>query len=144
MLWLGFPTSLLFIVASQIILNPVIVHSPSDFITAWMLMAFGGFLQWFVLVPRFFQKHEFTALKLETSVTIPSADFQASALKPSSERRQPAPVSHETVPESPPPIQSKTVQLVGKRIRTRRKSIKSIAAFDRTGRTPLERVIDHS
>lgn len=143
MLWLGFPTSLLFIVASQIILHPVSVHSPSHFITAWMVMAFGGFLQWFVLVPRFFQKHEFTVLKLATPITIPSADSQPGALRQPIERPAPAPVSRTTVLESSPPVPSKTVQVARKRTRTRRKSIKSIAAFDRTGRTPLERVLDH-
>jgi hypothetical protein len=143
MFWLGFPTSSLFIVASQMILHPVAVHSPSDFITAWMVVAFGGFLQWFVLVPRFFQKHEFTVLKLQTPVTVPSADTQVSTLQRSNERLQPAPVAEPIDVESAAPIKSKAVQVVSKRTRTRRRSIKSIAGFDRTGRTPLERVIDH-
>jgi len=143
MLCLGFPTSVFFIVASQVIINSVSVHSPSDFITAWILMAFGGFLQWFILVPRFFQKQEFTVLKLETPVTIPLAVSQASALKPASESLPPAAVTQARLPESPAPAQSKPVQVVRKRTRSRQKSIKSIASFDRTGRTPLERVIDH-
>jgi hypothetical protein len=143
MLWLGFPTSLLFIVASQIILNVVPVHSPSDFITAWMVMAFGGFLQWFILMPRFFQKQDLTLLNLGTSATSSSVSSNHATLS-STEVIQPAPLQKPEVLKPPPaPVQTKAVQLVSNRTRRRRKAIKSIAAFDRTGRTPLERVIDH-
>jgi hypothetical protein len=41
------------------------VQVPSDFITAWIVMAFAGFLQWFILVPRFLQKPDLILLKLE-------------------------------------------------------------------------------
>ena len=68
MFWLTFPTGLLFIVAAGLVLNPGPVHSPGDFITAWMVMACGGFLQWFVFVPRLFEKPNLTVLNLETPV----------------------------------------------------------------------------
>jgi hypothetical protein len=143
MLWLGFPTSLGFIVGSQIILDPVMVHSPSNFITAWMLMAAGGLLQWFILVPRFLKKPDLTLLKLGTSVTLPSVGSN-DAILPATEVIQSAPVQKPAILErQPAPVQSKAVQVVRDRTRSRRKSIKSIAAFDRAGRTPLERVIDH-
>lgn len=32
-------------------------------------MAFGGFLQWFVIGPRLLQKQDLTILKLETSLS---------------------------------------------------------------------------
>jgi len=88
------------------------------------------------------EKPDLILLKLGTSPALPSPGSQDTTL-PSREVIQPAPVTKTTVPETPQPVQSRPVQLVSKRIRTRRKSIKSIAAFDRSGRTPLERVIDH-
>ena len=142
MFWLSFPTGLLFVVPAMIALEYGNVQVPSDFITAWIVMAFAGFLQWFILVPRFLQKPDLIVLKLGTSPALPSPGSQDTTL-PSREVIQPAPVAKTTVPETPQPVQSRPVQLVSKRIRTRRKSIKSIAAFDRSGRTPLERVIDH-
>jgi hypothetical protein len=143
MFWLSFPTGLLFAVAATIILEHGNVAYPSDFITAWIVLAFGGFLQWFLLVPRFFQKPDLTLLKLETSERLPSVG-SPDTVSPSREVIQRAAVLEPAVVELPASVQSKAVQVVGNRTRTRRKSTKPIVAFDRAGRTPLERVIDHS
>jgi len=58
MFWLSFPTGLLFAIPALIILHHGTVEYPSDFITAWIVLAFGGFVQWFLLVPRLFQKQD--------------------------------------------------------------------------------------
>ena len=142
MFWLSFPTGLLFVLPAMIALEYGNVQAPSDFITAWIVMAFGGFLQWFILVPRFLQKPDLTLLKLGASPTLAAPGSQDTTL-PSRKTIQPAPVSKPTVLEIPAPVPSEVAQVVSKRTRSRRRSIKSIAAFDRTGRTPLERVIDH-
>jgi len=77
MFWLSFPTGLLFVVPAMIALEYGNVQVPSDFITAWIVMAFGGFLQWFILVPRFLQKPDLIVLKLETSPALISPGSQA-------------------------------------------------------------------
>lgn len=139
MFWLSFPAGLLFALAALLFLHHGTVQYPSDFITAWMVLAFGGFLQWFVIVPRFFQKQDLTILKLETSPTLPSPGAHESKSRSSPE---PAPLLKATIPDPPATAQSKAVQVLNDRKKARRKSIRSIAAFDRRGRTPLERVID--
>ena len=56
---------LLFVVPAMIVLRArEWFIDPSDFITAWIVMAFGGFLQWFMLVPRFLQKPDLTAAEI--------------------------------------------------------------------------------
>lgn len=94
------------------------------------------------MVPSLFEKPGLTTLNLETSAPFPSVGPQDATVS-SRAVIKPAPVAKPTVVESPAAVQSKAVQVVSNRTRTPRKSIKSIAAFDRTGRTPLERVIDH-
>lgn len=126
----------------MIVLEPGAVEYPSDFITAWIILAFGGFLQWFLPAPRFFQKPDLTVLKLGTSERLPSLG-SSNTISPSREVIQPDPVLKPPVVELPASVQSNAITVVGNRSSTRRKSIKAIAAFDRTGRTPLERVIDH-
>lgn len=136
-----FPTGIFFFLVAAIFVEPGSIHQSSGFITAWFIMMCGGLLQWFLIVPGLFEKPGLTTLNLETSAPLPSLGSQNITL-PLPEVIQPAPVAKATVLESPAPVQSKAIQLVSNRTRTR-KPIKSIAAFDRTGRTPLERVIDH-
>jgi hypothetical protein len=80
MFWLSFPTGLLFVVPAMIALEYGNVQVPSDFITAWIVMAFAGFLQWFILVPRFLQKPDLILLKLGTSPALPSPGSQDTTL----------------------------------------------------------------
>lgn len=141
MLLITFPTGLFFFFIVMIFVDPGRIHQPSDFITAWFIMMCGGLLQWFLMVPSLFEKPGLTTLNLETSAPLPSLGSQNGTL-PLREASNP-PVSKPAILESPPPVQPKAAQVISNRTRTRRKSIKSIAAFDRTGRTPLERVIDH-
>lgn len=143
MLLMTFPTGIFFFLVAAIFVDPGSIHQSSEFITAWFIMMCGGLLQWFLIGPGLFERPGLTTLNLETSAPLPSLDSQDATL-PLREVIQPAPVAKATVLESPAPVQTKAVQLVSNRTRTRRKPIKSIAAFDRTGRTPLERVIDHS
>jgi hypothetical protein len=110
MFWLSFPTGLLFVVPAMIALEHGTVQYPSDFITARIVMAFGGFLQWFILVPRFLQKPDLTLLKLGTSSTLASPGSQDTTL-PSRETIEAAPVSKPTVLELPAPVQSKLCKL---------------------------------
>ena len=140
MFWLSFPTGLLFTVPAMIVLDQGTVESPSEFITAWIVLAFGGSLQWFLLLPRCLQKPELTLLNLGTSVRVPALDFP-DTISPSV--IPPAPVLEPAVVKLPAPVESEAVKVAGARTGNRRKSTKAIAAFDRTGRTPLERVINH-
>jgi hypothetical protein len=143
MFLISFPTGVLFFLITSIFVDPGRIYQPSDFVTAWFIMMCGGLLQWFLMVPGLFEgRPGLTTLNLKTSATLPSVGSQDGPL-PLLEITQPAPVAKTIVPETTPPAQSKPVRLVSKRIRTPRKSIKSTAAFDRAGRTPLERVIDH-
>lgn len=144
MFLITFPTGLFFFSITMIFVDPGRIYQPSDFITAWFIMMCGGLLQWFLMVPSLFESPGLTTLNLETSATSPSLGTQDSTSRASSEAIQAEPISRTPVLEAPPPVQSQASQVVSQRIRTRRKLIKSIAAFDRIGRTPLERVIDHS
>ncbi len=60
----SFPTGLLFVLVSMFFLEAESIHYPSDYITVWLIMTCGGYLQWFVLVPRLFAKRELTVLNL--------------------------------------------------------------------------------
>ena len=83
-------------------------------------MAFGGFLQWFILVPRFLQKPDLTLLKLGTSSTLTSPGSQdtdaAFALKQSSQRLCQSRLFSKYRRRS----SQKLCKVVSKRIRTRR------------------------
>jgi hypothetical protein len=137
-----FPTGVLFFLITTIFVDPSRIYQPADFVTAWFIMMCGGLLQWFLMVPGLFEGPGLTTLNLEKPATLTPVGSQDAQL-PLPEVIQAARVAQTTVTETPAPAQSRPVQLVSKRIRTPQKSIKSIASFDRTGRTPLERVIDH-
>lgn len=140
MFLLTFPTGVFFFLITLIFVDPGRIYQPSEFVTAWFIMMCGGLLQWFLFVPGLFENPGLTTLSLEKPATLPSPDSQNTTV---ALREIPVPIAMPTVLESPAPVPSKPVQVLRDRTRTRRKSIKSIAAFDRTGRTPLERVIDH-
>ena len=141
MFLITFPTGVLFFLITTIFVDAGRIYQPSDFVIVWFIMMCGGLLQWFLMVPGIFEGPGLTALNLETPSALPSIVSQDAPI-PLPEVIQPAPVARTIALETTPPVQSKPV-LVSKRIRRGRKSIKSISAFDRTGRAPLERVIDH-
>ncbi|HEU5236610.1 MAG TPA: hypothetical protein VFU37_05675 [Pyrinomonadaceae bacterium] len=143
MFWLSFPTGLVFALAALIFLDSGVVHSPSDFISAWMVMAFGGLMQWLVIVPRLFEEGSLTLLNLEARAKSPCSSAEERPTKLSNEVTAPAPASNPTVLKLPTPVPAKAASVAIIRTKQRRKTIKSISGFDRSGRTPLERVIDH-
>lgn len=105
MFLLSFPTGTLFVLISIVLLDFGGIHHLSNYITVWLIMTCGGYLQWFIVLPRLFAKPDLTVLNLRAN---------APADAPAVEARQ---------------------------SRRRSKQIKSASAFDRRGRTPLERVI---
>src|SRR5262249_3340303 len=95
-----------------------------------------SFIQWFVVVPRLFEKKELTVLNLRQAVPTPRHDSEIS--------KQPAAEPDKDLnAESPSTISSRTIIANRSQTRTRRKTTSRFAAFDRRGRTPLERVIDN-
>jgi hypothetical protein len=152
MFWLSFPSGLVFSLAALAFVDHESIHYPSDFISAWLVMALGGLLQWFVIVPRLFEKRYFTQLNLSCSGIIhtpaPELIGPATSSSPAIQtNRAPEAVVAPSVlnatllepPASPSPNADKTQS---RRKKIRPKPIRSIAPFDKQGRTPLQRVID--
>lgn len=143
MLLITFPTGVFFSLISALLVDPGSIHQPSDFIMAWFVMMCGGLLQWFLMVPGLFEKPGLTSLNLERSAALPSLDCEPALPRPAPEVIQTVSASKATLFESPAPAHSKAVDMVSSRSLTRRNPMKPMRPFDRTGRTPLERVIDH-
>src|SRR5205085_1560573 len=104
-------------------------HYPSDYITAWFIMACGGCSQWFVVVPRLFAKSTLTVIDLRQSQ------------RPSDAISQPSNVPSPSLSASLPSRNLPSVEAAAIKIRAR-KARKGIVPFDGRGRTPLERVIN--
>ena len=143
MFWLSFPTGLVFALAGVIFLDNGVVHSPSDFIAAWMVMAFGGLMQWLVIVPRLFEEGGLTLLNLEARAKSTCFSSEERPTRLSNEVTAPAPALNPYVLKLPPPVPARAASVALSRTMQSRKTIKAIPGFDRNGRTPLERVIDH-
>lgn len=142
MFWLTFPCGVLFLLVSEIFLDGGGTHFPSDFITVWMILMCGGLVQWFVLVPRLFEKRKFVTLDLVAAAptslpgSIKALPEMTQSLSVLSEA-----ASVELAVETARP---EIVKINRVRRSTSRPSNNSFAPFDRKGRTPLERVISHS
>jgi len=141
MFWLSFPTGLVFSIAALAFVDHESIHYPSDFITAWMVMAFGGLLQWFVIVPRLFEKRNLTVLNLGAAAPCTVSTSADLPTKPVPELVVPVAIPDAIAPERPAPVPPKARD-VERRKATRRKTIKPVLPFDKKGRTPLQRVID--
>jgi len=139
MFWLSFPASLPFSIASFIFIGHESIHYPADFITAWMILACGGLLQWFVIVPRLFQRGDLTVLNLREAPPSQSAVSAASSTASSFQVIKPAAIIKPAVQELAAPAQGATLRV---QKRPRHKSTPSFTAFDKRGRTPLERVLN--
>ncbi len=63
MLILSFPLGAFFAISSTLFLRSLSFEFPSDFVL-WLIMAVGGFLQWFVVVPGLIANRELTILNL--------------------------------------------------------------------------------
>jgi hypothetical protein len=124
---LSFPTGIVFLLASTIFIEKGPVFG-LEFMIAWTATFIGGFVQWFVIVPNFFAKNETITLGLHSGVP----------QEPTPTAIQTKPIVEMTRPrlDPVPETASRAQPSMGKRIRP-------ITAFDRYGRTPLERVIRH-
>jgi len=124
MFLLSFPLGTVFLLIAMFFLESAGSHYPSDYITAWFIMACGGCCQWFVVVPRLFANPSFTVIDLRKSQEPPGAISQPSnATSPSL-----IGTSCGNLPV--------TTNIRPRKVRDR------IVPFDRRGRTPLERVIN--
>lgn len=145
MFLINFPSGIISLLFTLIFMHGESIHYPAEFMTAWFIMTCGGFLQWFVIVPRIFEKSGLTTLKLDESGPVqplPSEHRPAGAVRKT--------VEQASTPGDPSPVElsspgaSKVVSATRARTRPRRRTIKPISAFDGKGRTPLERVFDRS
>jgi hypothetical protein len=65
MFLLSFPTGIVFFILSMFFLESESIHYPSDYMIAWLIMTCGGCLQWFIVVPRLFERRTLTILNLK-------------------------------------------------------------------------------
>ena len=74
---LSFPGGFIFLYASLLFLQPVVMHYAPDDIWLWLIMAFGGFIQWFVAVPLMFRNKSLIVLNLKADVSPPARAVEA-------------------------------------------------------------------
>src|SRR5256885_6873566 len=129
MFLLSFPFGAVFLFLSMIFLESGAVHYPSDYISAWFIMACGGCCQWFIVVPRLFAKPTLTVIDLRKSQE-PSGVISQSSNATSPSLVGPSPC------RNLPSLDTATTRIRAPKARDR------IVPFDRRGRTPLERVIN--
>ena len=112
---LSFPAGIFGLMVASFILWPLeSVDQLNDYVTFWLTMAGAGYLQWFVIVPRLFAKPKITTLNL------------AATQPPNLEATKTA---------------TKVVAVEVPRPRRTRRRNRRIAAYDKRGRTPLERAM---
>jgi hypothetical protein len=114
MVVLSFPAGIIGLGITSFFLWPLLsVDQLYEYTIFWLAMAGAGYLQWFVILPRLFAKRKFTTLNLgETKTGL-------------EEPKTVAQVAPAEIPRPP---------------RTRRR-IRRILAYDKRGRTPLERAM---
>jgi hypothetical protein len=121
-----FPAGLLCIILSVIVCGLLGGEYPRSEFTIWFLLVCGGCLQWYVVVPLLLEEPRLTLLNLHTTLPIP-ASAAATAAKPDLSIATPSTVSVIQAPRKP----------------HARKRHHQVLPFDKFGRTPLERVINH-
>ena len=126
MVLLTFPVGIIFFPIAMALIDSVGGHYPSDFIIAWSVLAIGGSLQWFYIAPRLLEKPQLTVLNL-------SSELGPTVLKitPVSIERTIATPAPAVIPVSAAPIAIRA-----------RKQKNQIRSFDKSGRSPLERVLN--
>ena len=77
MFLLSFPGGFIFAYASLLFLEPPLIHYAPENIWLWLMMAFGGFIQWFVAIPVMFRKKSLTVLNLKADVPPPERAVEA-------------------------------------------------------------------
>ena len=125
MVLLTFPTGIMFFPIALALVDSVGGHYPSDFIIGWTVLAIGGCVQWFYVMPRLLEKPSFTLLNLN-SVRVPLPVATPVSAQP-------------TIATSTPPATIVSAATI--RIRARRQQ-NQIRSFDKLGRSPLERVLN--
>ena len=85
---LSFPGGFIFLYASLLLLEPAVIRFAPDDIWLWLIMAFGGFIQWFVAVPRMFRKNSLTVLNLKADVPPPEGAVEAVSTKQKPKRKR--------------------------------------------------------
>jgi len=73
MFWLSFPASVVCLILAMFFVEYSSIHTASDYVTVWLVMAFGGLLQWFFLAPRIFRKTDLVLLNLPSTIRAPQA-----------------------------------------------------------------------
>ncbi|HEX5703344.1 MAG TPA: hypothetical protein VFX97_09125 [Pyrinomonadaceae bacterium] len=121
MMVLSFPAGIIGLGVASFFLWPLLsVDQLYDNSIFWLAMAGAGYLQWFVILPRVFTKRKFTTLNLretKTGLGETKTDF-----------------------EEPKKVVQVTPREVPRLTRTQRQ-IRRIRAYDKLGRTPLERAL---
>ena len=113
---LSFPAGILGVAVAFFFLWPLVnVDQLNDYVTFWLTMAGAGYLQWFVIIPELFAKPKITTLNLAAATK--ALNLEATKT-----------IAKVTAAEIPCPPRT--------RRRTRR-----ILAYDKRGRTPLERAM---
>ncbi len=113
---LSFPSGFLGVVLALLVAGPpASVDQLNDYVTFWLTMAGAGYLQWFVIIPRLFAKPKLTTLNLAAVTKSPSLEATKT-------------IAEVTPAEIPRPPRT-------------RKRIRRIPAYDKRGRTPLERAM---
>ncbi len=126
---LSFPGGLVCLIISVIVCGLMGGEYPSGHFTAWLIMACGGCLQWYIIAPLLLQEPKLTLLNLNS---VPAADTKSVIDLAVNEAR---PI------ESSEPIAAAEIQ-TPRKSRPRKRQHR-VLAFDKFGRTPLERVINH-
>jgi hypothetical protein len=115
MMMLSFPSSLLSVLAALLFFKPAGLETLPVYFSVWLILMAGGYLQWFVIVPKLFEKDQPILLNL---------GFEK--------------IEREAVNQ---PTGRQPVQNQPEKRKQRQKRGRTIRAFDRQGRTPLERAL---
>ena len=122
-----FPAGLLCIIVSVIVCGLLGGEYPRSEVTIWLLLVCGGCLQWYVIVPLLLEEPGLTLLNLHATRPL-STGVEASAANPN-------PSIESSPSDSVPDIQAP------RKPRARKRNNR-VLAFDKFGRSPLERVIN--
>jgi len=88
MFLLSFPGGFIFAYASLLFLEPPAIHYAPGNIWLWLIMAFGGFIQWFVAIPLMFRKKSLIVLNLKADVPPPERAVEAVPRKQKPKRKR--------------------------------------------------------
>jgi hypothetical protein len=125
---LTFPAGLICLFVSVIVCGLLSGEYPNGDFMAWFFMICGGCLQWYIIVPILLEEPRFTLLNLNSPVAATPITVEPAAVKPHSSVEASRPANAAVVPAP--------------RKHQARKRHHRVPAFDKFGRTPLERVIN--